>query len=74
MEMEVLIKDSYMASLLHSLRPRSEKMMGEKEGGDGEISRGGEVVLNAHVGSFTTGVEEVMNGVLKRPRSCFDNS
>ena len=43
--MGVLIKDSYTASLLQSLHPRSEKMVGEKRGGDADILRGGEAVL-----------------------------
>ena len=43
--MNVLIKNSSMASLLHSLRPRSEKMIDGKRGGDGEFSSGGKARL-----------------------------
>ena len=37
--------ESYMAPVAEPVCPRSEKMMGEKRGGDGENSEGGEAVL-----------------------------
>ena len=40
-----LKRGSYMAPLLHSLRPRREKMIGENGGGEREPSGGGEAVL-----------------------------
>ena len=43
--MGVLVKGSYMAPLLHSLRPRSEKMIGENGGGERDHAGGGEAVL-----------------------------
>ena len=39
------IMESYMAPVAEPVCPRSEKMMGEKRGGDGENSEGGEAVL-----------------------------
>ena len=72
--MEVLIKASYMASLLQSLRPRSEKMMVRKEEVMGRVREVEKRFSSAHVGSFTTGVEEVMDGIFQRPGPCLDNS
>jgi hypothetical protein len=65
--MDVLVRDSYMASLLHSLRPRSEKMMGEKERAMEKNQEVEKRFSSAHVGSFTTGRKEVMDGIFQRP-------
>ena len=45
MEIEVLIKETYIAALLQSLLSRSEKMMGEIREDDRANSRGEEAVL-----------------------------
>ena len=74
MEIEVLIKASYMASLLQSLRPRSEKMMVRKEEVMGRFQEVEKWFSSAHVGSFTTSIEEVMNDIFQRPEPCLDNS
>ena len=43
--MEVVIRGSYMAPILHSLRPRSEKIISKYGGGEREHVGDGEAVL-----------------------------
>ena len=56
-----------MTSILQSVRPRCEKMMGEKRGDDGEITKWEKRFSSAHVGSFTTSVQEVMDAMFQMP-------